>query len=247
MRGVIASIRERLPQHIDATIPIEKGTSQYRITAASTLDDSYGNANGVGGAGGSTLFDIDSGAFFASKSLKQKRHASEDIPHGSGRDRKVTRFIWNPMDYFNPSEPTLQEVPEDNDVLFMRVQRYLDAVGGFVDDGPINIVVPMSSLTTARPLLTLAGTAPDVTCAAGEKAPADAMHFHLPLHSAGFIIFNHSVGDPLYVSFAKGHPMAMVPAGTSLPFYDANIAEVLVAGNGKNPTFSMAISLQNGP
>ena len=41
--------------------------------------------------------------------------------------------------------------------------------------------------------------------------------------------------------------MAMVPASGELAFYDANVAEVLIAGDSKNPTFSMVISLQNGP
>ena len=213
MRGVIASIRERLPQHIDATIPIEKGTSEYRITAASTLDDAYGNDNGVGGAGGSEMFDVKSGSYFVSASVRQKRHHAVDVPHGSGRDRKVTRFIWNPMDYYDPSSVDYAEVPQDEDVLFMRVQRYLDAVGDFVDDGPINVVLPQSSLTVARPLLTLAGTAPSVGAVAGEKASADAMHIHLPLHSAGFIMVNLDLAAPLFVSFGKGHPMAQIPPG----------------------------------
>jgi len=247
MRGVIASIRERLPHHIDATIPIDKGTSEYRITAASTLDDAYGNVNGVGGEGGSVMFDVASGNYFASPSIRKKRHHAVDVPHGSGRDRNVTRFIWDPMDYFDPTNEDLAEVPEDSDVLFMRVQRYLDAVGDFVDDGPINVIMPQSSMTVSRPLVTLAGTAPSVSAAAGEKAPADAMHIHLPLHSSGFILVNLSEAEPLLVSFATGHPMAQIPAGETFAFYDANVAEVLLAGIGANPTFSMAISLQNGP
>ena len=240
MRGVIASIRERLPHHIDATIPVEKGTSQYRITAASTLDDAYNGTT-------STLFDITAGDYFASSSVRKRKHHSVDLPHGSGRDRKVTRFVWDPMDYFDPTEPALQEVPEDEDVLFMRVQRYLDAVGDYVNDGPINIIMPKSSLGVARPLLTLGGTAPNVSAVSGEKAPADAMHLHLPLHSAGFILTNLSDTNALLVSFALGHPMATIPPEGSFAFYDCNVAEVLVGCNGATAAFSMAISLQNGP
>jgi hypothetical protein len=247
MRGIIASIRERLPNHIDATIPLEKGTSQYRITAASTLNDSYGSTNGVGGAGGSEMFDVTSGGYFTSGSLRTRKHHAVDIPHGSGRDRRVTRFVWDPMDFFDPTDALLQEVPEDNDVLFMRVQRFLDAADGWVDDGPINIIMPQSSLTVARPLLTLAGTAPDTASTAGEKAPEQAMHFHLPLHSSGFILVNLDAANPLHVSFGVGHPMAVVPAADALAFYDANMSEVLISGAGNNVAFSMVISLQNGP
>lgn len=239
MRGVIASIRERFTNHIDATIPIEAGTSQYRITAASTLDDSYGGTT-------STLFDVAAGGFYASSGVKAKKHHT-NIPSGAGRDRKVTRMVWDPMDFYDPTNADLENVPEDNDVLFMRVQRYLDAAGGFVNDGPINIILPQSSLTVARPLLTLHGTAPNVAATAGEKPLPTAMHFHLPLHSSGFILRNHHATDPLFVAFAKGHPMVQVDGGTSLAFYDANVAEVLIAGGGKTPTFSMTISLQNGP
>ena len=192
------------------------------------------------------MFDVDSGSFFVSPTVRKKRHHAVDIPHGSGRDRKVTRFVWDPMDYFNPTDALLQEIPEDSDVLFMRVERFLDTVDDWVNDGPINIVLPQSSMTVARPLLTIAGTAPAVAAAAGEKAHPEALHFHLPLHSAGFILINHGE-DPIFVSFAKGHPMAMVPASGELAFYDANVAEVLIAGDSKNPTFSMVISLQNGP
>ena len=247
MIGVIASIRERFPNHIDATIPLEKGTSQYRITAASTLDDAYGTVNGVTGAGTSTMFDVGSGAYFFSKSVRKKKHHAVDLPHGSGRDRRVTRFVWDPMDFFDPTDANLQEVPEDSDVLFMRIQRFLDAVGDWVNDGPINIILPQSSLTVARPLITLAGTAPNCGSVAGTKAPTDALHFHLPLHSSGLILVNLDDTDAIHVSFGPGHPMAVVPAGSDLAFYDANIAEVLIGANASNPTFSMAISLQNGP
>ena len=238
MRGVIASIRERFANHIDATIPIEAGTSQYRITAASTLDDAH---NGTA----STLFDIPAGGFFASASVKSKKHHT-NLPSGAGRDRKVTRMVWDPMDYYDPTEPTLEEVPEDGDVLFMRVQRYLDAADAFVNDGPINIVLPQSSLSVSRPLLTLHGTAPNVAATAGEKALPTAMHFHLPLHSAGFVLRNHDDTNPMFVSFAKGHPLVQVDPETSLSFPNANIAEVLIAGGGNQVSFSMVLTLQNG-
>ena len=129
----------------------------------------------------------------------------------------------------------------------MRVQRFLTAADAWVNDGPINIILPQSSLTVGRPLLTLAGTAPDTASTAGEKAPEGALHFHLPLHSSGFILVNLDEANPLHVSFGVGHPMAVVPGGNSLAFYDANVAEILISGNGNNPTFSMVISLQNGP
>lgn len=233
MKGIIANIDVRLRNLIDISIPRTEGITGYRVNAASTLDDAYGNDNGVGGNGTDNLFEVNAGAFFKSPKLGRGRVGPEVT--------KRTRAVFNPDEFYTQAGQT----PLDNQVMFMRVERFSTALGAYEAEGPINIIMPYGALSVRRPALSLFGTAPSVSCTAGAIAPDDALHFHLHLYAVNLQIKNHGV-DPMFISLGRGLPMLRLDGGELLSMFDTNITELFIGGNGANPTFSIAASLQNG-
>ena len=167
------------------TVVKEAGVSQYRVGASNTLNGAYGADNGVGGTGTTNYFEVASGAEYRSPTIKLNKH---HVAHGAGRDRGLTRMIFDPDDFFNPAA----EVPSDNQTMFMRVEKYSDALGDYEPKGPINIVLPKHFLQGVRPVLTLHGNAPAINSTAGEFPAEGAMHFHLPMFSSSIYIDNLS-------------------------------------------------------
>ena len=251
MRGVIGNIRERLPNFIDMSITKEVGVTQYRVSAANTLNHAYGNTNGVGGTGTVNMFTAQSGIEYRSPTVRKKKL---HIASGSGRDRKVTRMLFDLADFFDPV--AAPKIPADNQTMFMRVQKYSEALDDWEAQGPINIVLPKHFLQGVRPVLTLHGNAPAIASTAGEFPSEDAMHFHLPMFSTSYNIQNHSEDHALHVSFNPGMPTVLIPAGETFAMYDVNVMEVLVSSDADAaagppgdaaPAFSMTFGLQNGP
>ena len=248
MRGIIANVRERQPNYVDMIVPQEAGITQYKVGTADTLNDAYGNDNGVGGTGVVDLFEIGSGSEYRSSTIrKNKLH----IAHGAGRDRGVTRMIFDPSDFFDPADAT----PNDDQLMFMRISQYSEALGAYEDAGPINIILPKHSLQGVRPVLTLHGTAPALGAASagGEYANESAMHFHLPMFSSSVYVKNTATagGANLHVSFNPGMPMIEIAPQDTLGLYDVNVMEILVSCDATLAAdainFNMVFGLQNGP
>jgi hypothetical protein len=236
MRGIVASIRERLPNHIDMVIPVEAGVSQYRIRAANTLDTAWTGTTDV-------VFTVSSKEFFQSPSVKTRKHHA---PHGAGRDRAVTRAIFDPMDYYDPSTAATDVIPQDDDILFMRIERFLDTLGTWETAGPINVILPAAAMRVGRPILTLYGTAPQVGVA-GSKPTATAMHLHLPQYTAEMKIINLDAANDLLVAFGTGQTFAVVPAGGDIRLSSANATEILLGADTGAVLFSAFLTLMNGP
>tara|TARA_X000000950_G_scaffold288778_1_gene407330 strand:- start:7283 stop:8023 length:741 start_codon:yes stop_codon:yes gene_type:complete len=246
MRGIIGNIRERHPNLIDMTVTKEAGILQYRVGASNSLNGAYGADNGVSGTGTTDYFEVASGAEYRSTTIKQNK---PHVAHGAGRDRGLTRMIFDPDDFFDPAE----EVPSDNQTMFMRVEKYSQALGAYEPKGPINIVLPKHFLQGVRPVLTLYGNAPAIASSAGEFPAEGAMHFHLPMFSSSIYIDNLSNTNELHVSFSPGMPTVVVRPESTYAMYDANVMEVLVSSDADSgggeaaPAFNMSFGLQNGP
>jgi hypothetical protein len=217
-------------------IPVEAGVSQYRIRAANNLDTAATGTTDV-------VFTVQSKGFFRSPGVASKKH---HIPHGSGRDKAVTRAIFDPMDYYDPTVGATDVIPQDDDILFMRIERYLDALDNWEAAGPINVILPASAMRVGRPILTLYGTAPQVGVA-GSKPPATAMHLHLPAYTAEMKIINLDAANDLLVAFGTGQTLAVVPAGGDIRLSSANATEILLGADTGAVLFSAFLTLMNGP
>ncbi len=248
MRGIIGNIRERQPNYIDMSISKEAGIVHYSVMAANTLNHAYGAANGVGGTGCVELFTTNMGREFQSATIREKKL---HVAHGAGRQRQVTRMIFDPSDFFDPvGEP---KVPSDTQLMFMRIRKFSEALDGYEDQGPINIVLPKHFLQGVRPVLTLHGNAPAIASTGGDFPEEEAMHFHLPMFSSSVYVSNLSDASSLHISFNPGMPTVVVPPSGDFAMYDVNVMEVLISsdapggGGDPAPAFNMVFGLQNGP
>lgn len=227
----------------------------YRVRVANSLDNAYGAANGVGGAGTTALFDVLRGQTFISKEIRRKKTGiSGDITRGQ------TRATFDPTEYFGLSS----EVPADSNLWFLRFQvstvataaaagsvpagypgGVFPGVASATDQSDILIMQTPDFFSVPRPALTLSGTAPDVGAVPGLPAPAEALKFHVPAFADAMVITNHGAA-PLYFSVGEGLPMMQVDAGTSLSHSSGMKDEIAIAADGANPTFSLLISTVTG-
>jgi hypothetical protein len=223
----------------------------YRVRVANTLDNAYGNANGVGGVGTTALFDVQRGRTFLSPTIRRRKTGiSGDITRGQ------TRATFDPNEYFGLSA----EVPPDSDLWFIRVQVATAATGGFplgfpggafpgtftaADQSDILIVRTPDFFNVPRPALTLYGTAPDVGATPGLPPPPESLVFHVPSFADAVVLTNHGAGDLLY-AVGRGLPMARLAAATTLSHASGMKDELIIAASGGNPNFSLLLSTVTG-
>lgn len=244
MRGIIGNIRERQPNYIDMIVQKEAGILQYKVSAANSLNDAYGNTNAVGGVGAVDMFEIGAGGEYRSATIRKNKH---HVAHGAGRDRGLTRMLFDPNDFYDPADVT----PNDEQLMFMRIEKFSEALDDYEPAGPINIVLPKHFLQGVRPVLTLHGNAPALSSTAGSFPAQEAMHFHLPMFSSSVYIKNIDPlgGNNLHVSFNPGTPLIELAPQDEIGLYDVNVMEVLVSSSDGAATvpFNMVFGLQNGP
>ena len=111
--------------------------------------------------------------------------------------------------------------------------------------GPILVVPPRDYLTTSRPPLTVAGTAPNVAATASGIPPEGSMHIALPRY-ADTIRINNTDSAALNVSFGSGLPEFSVAAGAVETLSDSHVSDVFVRGTGATVTFTLHFALVNG-
>lgn len=228
----------------------------YRVRVANTLDNAYGNFNGVGGVGTTALFDVLRGRTFISKTIRQR---------GTGvmgdTTRGQTRATFDPNEYFGLSP----EVPPDNNLWFLRVQVSTvasAAAAGSVpagfpggvfpgtasasDQSKILIMRDPDFQSVPRPALSLYGTAPDNGAVAGLPAPPEALVFGVPAFADAIVITNHDAAAPLFFAVAEDQPLIQVDPETSISHASGMKDDLVLCANGANPNFSLLISTVTG-
>lgn len=217
----------------------------YRIRVANSLTNAYGTANGVVGAGTTALFDVNRGATFISRALRNRR-----LPLPQDSVRGQTRGSFDPNEYVGLSAV----VPPDNQIAFVRVQVRTAASPTFpvlVDNttqSEILVVQDATFFTTPSPNLSLSGVAPNLAAAAiGLPAPPGALVFHLPAYGSHMILTNLAAagGTPILYSLGRGQPLVQI--NPQVTIFPARVEdELVVCANGGNPAFSVLFSIVTG-
>lgn len=186
----------------------------YRIRVANTLDNAYGTANGVVGAGTFALTDLDTnrGRTNIQKGVRIRGTGiSGDITRGQ------TRITFDPNAFFGAAPV----VPPDNNLWFVRTQVRTVAAPVFpltatnANHRIISIIQDPEFFAVPRPALSLYGTAPGIAAVPGLPAPPGAMVFGVPAFADAMVLTNHGA-DPLYFAVAMDQPLIQIDAGTSI-------------------------------
>lgn len=223
--ATIPRLLHRFDHQVVMTIRSRADVRAYRFKGANTLDLAF--------SGPTDMFDARRDTGFRSSSIRRRR-----LGLTSQSQRGLTRVHYDPQDFQGGI------VPPDAHISFIRVAE-VGNDGTERPSGPILVVPTPNFLKTPRPHLTLAGTAPSVAALATLLPPAGSLHFALPRHADYASITNTSVVD-IYLSFDAGQPEVVVPAGETMPFYDATISEVFIRGDGGAATFTAYFALVNG-
>jgi len=223
-----SSLLTRSVHLVDLMIKKDPNILRYRVRGHCTLDGAF--------FGAVEMFTVQKGSHYRSHTLLvNKTGVVEDSKRG------MTRITFDPDD-FGPTSPSL---PKDHDVLFLRVEDYSIALGGYLPPGQILIIPPPEFFGVQDSTITVAGTAPGgVGATQGANPPPGAMTFGLPLYSTSANITNLDSTNNLLVSFNEGLPMVAIAPKSSVLISDGSVVEVYVASSVANPVeFSMFFTL----
>jgi len=252
----IPNILDRAKQFANIQFINNNDILGYRIRVSNTLDNAYGTANGVVGAGTTALFEVLRGRTFISKEIRGKGTAiSGDITRGQ------TRATFDPNEYFGLSAT----VPPDNNLWFIRVQVSTVATaaaagsvqagypGGVfpgtasaADQSQIMIMRDPNFQIVPRPAMTLYGTAPDIGALPGLPAPPEAMVFSVPSFADGMTIINHDLVAPLFFAPSRTQPLMQLDPSSRISVTTGMGDTIVICASGANPTFSLFTSTVTG-
>jgi len=236
------NLLERQPNYIHLQYRNDPTITAYKVRVASSLDDAYGTANGVVGAGTEVLFVVERGDFFGSQTILRKGLQQTG---SSGNARGQTRALYDPEDFFNP--PVTVTVPPDDQIAYIRTQiRKVSTafpVGADnTNQSVIKIIPPPFFMTTFWPVMSLYGTAPQVALAAGSLPTEQTMRIMVPSFVRTVTLTNLDAGVGLLYSPQVDLPLLPLAAGNSV---SSNMGSVIcICSAGGNPKFSMVMEFQ---
>lgn len=225
MRSSVPNMLTRRRNIVDMMIPTKPNVLRHRIRAHKTLDGAFSSSQ--------VIFEVERGAHFVSPTLQKKGlGAYEDSKRGQ------TRITFDPEDYKSSL------VPGDDEVIYLRVEDYDVALGGYLAPGSILILPPEEYFGVQDSMLTLTGSAPGISATRGESAPTGALSFSLPLFSSSALVQNLDGSNTLLVAFGRGMAMSPVPNNGNFTLVDGSVVEIFAASeNGSAVDFTMVFSL----
>lgn len=228
MNRFIPLFLERFSSRVKLAMRHDPVVSEYTVSAANTPDDAFGGALGTGPT---PLFRFRAKQDFISRKV-QEGNAYQTPEVKRGLDYAIFTFD----EYYDPS---ISQSVVDDECAYVVVTRHLHT--GVDHNSPIIIIPPAGFANTSAPGLTVSGTAPQITYTPGTSTPlVGCVNLHMPLHTKTVNIQNLSTtaGEVLYVSFAPGMAMSIIPPGGSMNLTGAAVPEVFLAGGTADVPYS---------
>lgn len=243
----IPGVQYRSPNMINMTLPIKEGSSKVKINGAARLNDAYGNVAGVGGFGTITLFESYGATGYRSPSVQSRR-----LPNVEDSNQGLIRMVFDLDDFTTPEDPAASYIPTDDRTLYLRTQRYSDAMGAYLPEGPILIVPPYDFFSTKEPTFTVTAKAPNLGLGAFPAAIPDylgegCMNFMLPAYNGTISLVNLAAdgGEPLFFTFHPGMPPSVLLAGKDVNMGGSGIPEIFIGAPNGNPLFTLRVAVVN--
>ena len=239
------SIQYRSPNMVNMTFPVVSGSSKFRVNAAARLNDAYGNVAGVGGFGTIPMFEVATGSTFCSSSILSRK-----LPAIDESNTGLSRVIYDPDEYATPQTLVASYIPSDDNVAFLRLQRYNDAGAAYLSAGPIMILTPYDFFTTRGPVITLTGKAPNLNIGAFpsnivDTMPPESLNFLLPGYLSTISICNLDSSLPLFFSLHPGMAPSVLRPQQEMSLNGGGSPEFFLACPNGNPWFTVLASVIN--
>lgn len=213
MSSSVPNVLSRFTGQIDMFIPVKANITKHRISVHNTLGGAF--------AGAISIFEAQSAKHYRSPSLVR-----QGIGYVEESTKGQTRITFNPDDYTSISPL----VPGDDDILYLRVEDYDIALGGYLPPSMIMIIPQAQYFGVQDSVVAVTGSAPGISAVSGDPAPPTSLQFTLPLYSSTVTISNLDTTNTLLVGFNS--PMVPIAAGQVLPLVDGSIVDVAVAAAG---------------
>ena len=195
------TLSERKKNYVNIVIPLKEGVASYKVYVANSLENAYNLPNSV------NVFNVNHNKVFLSPSIKKSKNPRYEL----GTNRKTTRIVFDPMDYYDPT----QNLPTDDQQLYLRVE---EVNKGGVSSGlsPILVVPPATFFMFPSGSLTLAHSAVpnhNNVSAGSLPSPTDLsfvvpnylnfFRLHVPNGATKNLLYSPSAGMP-YVQVTEG-------------------------------------------
>ena len=230
------TLSERKKNYVNVVIPLKEGVGYYKVFLANTLDNAYDPTQLT------EVFEVGHNKVFLSPTIKKSRNPNYEL----GVNSKITRFVFDPMDYYDPTTTC----PPDDHQLYIRVQEYTKAgVAGALSE--ILIVPPANFFMYPSGAITLASTAVNNhgSVAVGSLPHATDMTFVVPNYLNFFRLHvpTTATHDLLY-SPNKGMPYVLIPKGEHLNLFSiANNQLFLASAGGGATEFNLFLTCSLDP
>lgn len=222
--STIPNLITRARNRVVMTIPENPLISGYRIRGHNTLDGAF--------AGGVVMFEVKSGTRYRSPDLCRQRLGLVE-----GSLANITKIVFDPDEF----APLSANLPTDQQVLYLTVEDYDIALGGYQPPSTILVIPNARYFGVQNSALLITGCAPGLASppAPGDVPPTGALSFALPLYASNCQIKNLDPADDLLVSFDRGmglmavSPVSSDPVGLSVD--DGSVVEVHVVSRSADP------------
>lgn len=218
------TLSERKKNYVNVVIPLKEGVGSYKVFLSNTLDNAYDPTALV------EVFTVGHNKIFLSPSIKKSRNPHYEL----GVNSKITRFVFDPMDYYDPTTNTLSDELQ----MYVRVQEISKSgVAGALSE--ILVVPPPNFFMYPSGAITLASSTVNnyggVTV--GSLPHPTDMTFVVPNYLNFFRLHvpTTATHDLLY-SPNKGMPYVLIPKGEHLNLFSIANNQLFIASAGAGAT-----------
>lgn len=218
------TLSERKKNYVNVVIPLREGVGSYKVFIANSLDNAYDPTALV------EIFEVGHNKTFISPSIKKSRNPNYEL----GVNSKITRLVFDPMDYYDPTQNT----PTDEQQIYLRVQE-LDKTGVLGALSEILIIPPSNFFMYPSGAITLVSTTVNNhgSVSSGDLPNPTDMTFVVPNYLNFFRLYvpASATHDVLY-SPNKGMPYVVIPKGETFSLFSIANNQLFFASAGAGAT-----------
>ena len=158
--------------------------------------------------------------------------------------RDLTRFVFNLSEYSTTFKAGASRIPNDDEMLYLRVSGRIRATQEETEKGPIIGVCPYDFFGVTAPVFTCVGTAPNINDTLPDNLGVGSINLHLPYFSQTISLQNIGVTNLLFTC-APGMSPTILKAGESFGLTSAAVPEFFFAGQTADVQFTLRVSVVN--